>query len=290
MTQDAPSAQHTGKLQKIPVDAGFTCPNRDGTVGWGGCIYCDNTAFTPPYCDSSKTVAEQLQAGKRFFANKYPNVRYLAYFQSYTGSHAPFDQLQRCYEQALGDQEVDGLVIATRPDCINDQCLDYLQRINEQKIVIVELGIETMHDHTLALVNRCHNWATSCNAVRLIAKRGIEVCAHLILGLPGESDDDMRATATAVSQLPVSRIKFHQLQVVRGTKLEHLVKCGQLSVRNWTAQQYAQLCSDIAACLRPDIIVERWVAQAPQQMIVTPRWGLKPSEFQQMLKGIHERI
>lgn len=275
-----------GKVQKLAVDAGLTCPNRDGTLGWGGCTYCDNRAFSPSYCHRTQSVTQQLEAGKRFFAGKYPDMRHLAYFQAYTATHVAFERQRQLYDEALAVDGVVGLVIATRPDCVGDDLLAYLQEVDRSRMVIVELGVETMHDRTLRLVNRCHNWATSQACIERVAQMGLTVGAHLILGLPGESDDDMVATVDAVSQLPVSLVKFHQLQVLRGTTLARQVERGEVEVRDWTAEQYAELCVRLVAHLRSDIVVERWVAQAPPRMVITPRWGLKPAEFQRLLSSL----
>lgn len=275
-----------GKVQKIAIDAGMTCPNRDGTLGWGGCTYCDNRAFNPPYCNPSMSVAQQLEQGKHFFAGKYRQMRFLAYFQAYTSTHADFARLRALYDEALAVDGVVGLVIATRPDCVNSSLLDYLQEVNRTRLVIVELGVETVHDRTLRMVNRCHDWATSLAAIELTAQHGITVGAHLILGLPGESDEDMCATVRLIAQLPVTLVKFHQLQVFKGTALARQVASGEVAVRDWTAEQYAAVCARLASCLRHDMVVERWVAQAPPGMVVTPRWGLKPAEFQQLLNAL----
>lgn len=275
-----------GKVQKIALDAGMTCPNRDGTLGWGGCTYCDNRAFNPPYCDPNMSVAQQLEQGKHFFAGKYHQMRFLAYFQAYTSTHADFARLRALYDEALSVDGVVGLVIATRPDCVTSSLLDYLQEVNRTRLVIVELGVETIHDRTLRLVNRCHDWATSFGAIRRIARRGITVGAHLILGLPGESDEDMCATVRQIAQQPVTLVKFHQLQVFKGTVLARQVASGEVAVRDWTAEQYAALCARVSSFLRDDMVVERWVAQAPPDMLVTPRWGLKPAEFQQLFNSL----
>lgn len=277
------SLRVSGKVQKIAVNAGLTCPNRDGTLGWGGCSYCDNSAFNPSYCDPALSVAKQIELGKQFFGGKYPDMRYLAYFQAYTGTHAPFSKLQQLYDEALSVDDVVGIVIATRPDCVSDQLLDYLQELNSRALVIVELGVETIHDRTLQLINRCHDWATSRLTINRIAARGIAVGVHLILGLPGESDEDMIETVTEISRLPVKLVKFHQLQVLRGTPLDFQVKYGLIEVRDWNIEEYARLCAILSKCLRHDIVVERWLAQAPPYRVVTPRWGMKPARFNQLL-------
>ena len=275
-----------GKVQKIAIDAGMSCPNRDGTLGWGGCTYCDNRAFNPPYCNPSLTVTQQLEAGKRFFAGKYPEMRYLAYFQAYTATHAAFSRLRCLYDEAMAVDDVVGLVIATRPDCVTDELLDYLQVVGRSRLVIVELGVETAHDRSLLMVNRCHDWASSQVAINRVAARHITVGVHLILGLPGESDEDMCQTVKQISKLPVNLVKFHQLQVLKHTELARQVERGEVDVRHWNASQYAALCARLATYLRDDIVVERWVAQAPPHMVITPRWGIKPAQFQQILNSL----
>ena len=207
------------RVQKLNVNAGFTCPNRDGTLEWGGCTYCNNASFTPSFSRVSSSVTQQLQDGKEFYAGKYPDMKYLAYFQSFTGTFASVDRLSALYNEALSVPDVVGLVVSTRPDCLSDEILDLLSDIDKRHKVIVEIGVETTHEKTLSLINRCHTWQCAKDAIKRVAGHGIVVGAHLILGLPGETVDDMISTVDAVAELPLNSVKFHQLQVLRGTRL-----------------------------------------------------------------------
>ena len=206
-----------GKMQKLTVDAGFTCPNRDGTVGRGGCTYCNNASFSPLAGMRRQSVTDQLEAGKRFFARKYPSMRYLAYFQSYTGTHGDLTTLLADYREALAVDKVDGLIIGTRPDCISPELLSAFTSLGAP--VFMEYGAESSHNSTLDLVNRCHTWEQTVEAVRLTASYNIPVGLHFIMGLPGESRDMMLETVRRAARLPVSTLKFHQLQIIRGTRL-----------------------------------------------------------------------
>ena len=207
------------KVQKISVDAGFSCPNRDGKISRGGCIYCNNQSFNPAYCNKDKSVSQQLEEGKKFFARKYPEMKYMAYFQAFTNTYAPLHHLQSLYEEALEVDNVVGLVIGTRPDCVDTTLLDYLQKLNSQTMVTVEYGIETSNDNTLKLINRGHDFATTKRAVEMTAERGITVGGHVIIGLPGETAEDSVRQADDMSQLPLDILKIHQMQIIKGTKL-----------------------------------------------------------------------
>lgn len=271
------------KVQKIALDAGFTCPNRDGTRGRGGCIYCSTQAFNPRYCNPSLSITSQLEAGKRFWAHKYPSMKYLAYFQAHTNTYAPVPQLMALYREALACNDVVGIVIATRPDCLSDELLIELQELSRSTFVMIELGIETVHDHTLQLINRCHDWATSRNAIERIAQRGIPCGVHLILGLPGESLSHMCASVDAIGHLPIATVKFHQLQVVKGTRLARMALQGIIQPPAWTARQYAHVCAQLVNRLAPHIAIERLVSESPGHMLLSPRWGLKPQEITAMV-------
>lgn len=272
-----------GKVKKLAVNAGFSCPNRDGTVGRGGCSYCTNAAFNPSYCDARLTVAEQLERGKAFYARKYPDMDYLAYFQTYSNTHAPVQRLSALYEEALAVDRVVGIVIATRPDCLGDDILDLLEQLSRRTLLVVELGIETVHDTTLNAINRCHNWTTARNAIERLAARDITVGVHLILGLPGEDEVMMEQSVSEVVSLPVSLIKFHQMQVLRGTRLAAQWERGEVTLVQWTAEQYASLCARLLRLVPPHIAVERFVSQSPPSMLIAPRWNLKPGEFAALL-------
>jgi Predicted Fe-S oxidoreductase len=220
------------KVQKIAVNAGFKCPNRDGTLGTGGCTYCNNRSFNPDYCSSFDSVTEQLEEGKRFFARKYPQMKYLAYFQAYTNTYGDISHLVKLYEEALAVPDVVGLIVATRPDCVSDELLDYFGELSKRTWVMIEYGVETSHNSTLKLINRGHSWETAERTIRATAAQGVLCGAHLILGLPGETEDDVLATADAVSALPLSTVKLHQLQIIRGTKLANQVADGEVKVMN----------------------------------------------------------
>ncbi len=229
-----------GKMQKLSVDAGFTCPNRDGTVGRGGCTYCNNVSFSPGYCRDRKGVTAQLEEGKRFFGRKYPSMRYLAYFQSYTSTHgSDIDRLMSLYEEACGVEGVDGVIIGTRPDCMPDRLLARLSRL---PWVMVEYGAESACDETLARVNRCHTWADTADAVRRTHDAGLPVGLHLINGLPGEDEERILATVDEVNRLPVDVVKFHQLQLIRGTRMALDVEQGVYDIHRFTPRE---LCGPV---------------------------------------------
>lgn len=273
-----------GKMQKLSVDAGFTCPNRDGTVGRGGCTYCNNVSFSPGYCRDRKGVTAQLEEGKRFFGRKYPSMRYLAYFQSYTSTHgSDIDRLMALYEEACGVEGVDGVIIGTRPDCMPDRLLARLSRL---PWVMVEYGAESACDETLARVNRCHTWADTADAVRRTHDAGLPVGLHLINGLPGEDEERILATVDEVNRLPVDVVKFHQLQLIRGTRMALDVEQGVYDIHRFTPESYAALCARLVRRLRPDIAVERFVSQSPTDLLIYPRWGLKNYQFTQLVNKI----
>lgn len=269
------------RVQKLSIDAGFSCPNRDGTKGRGGCIFCDNRTFNPSYCDGRKSIAQQVEDGKRFFARKYPDMRYIAYFQAFTNTYAPLDQLQRLYEEALSCDGVVGLAIGTRPDCVTDELLDYLERLNSQTFVCVEYGIESANDTTLRLINRGHDFDCSRRAVMDTAERGIATGGHIIIGLPGEDRDETLRQAPLISALPLTMLKMHQLQVVRGTRLAELYATQPFHIYN--VEEYISLVADYIELLRPDLVLERFVSQSPAAMVIAPHWGLKNYEFTNLL-------
>ena len=273
------SERFDGKVQKITINAGFTCPNRDGTLGRGGCAYCNNSSFSPMTGADVRSVSRQIEDGKRFFAKKYPEMRYLAYFQSYTNTYGETERLMSLYSEALSDSDVVGLIIGTRPDCMPDSLLSRLAGLNKSKTVIIEYGAESSHDSTLAAVNRCHDWATTVDAVMRTHQAGLAVGLHFILGLPGETHDMMMTTVDRASRLPIDCIKFHQLQIVRGTRLASDYLSGRQPLTLFDVDEYIDLCVEIVSRIRKDIAIERFVSQSPDNLLIAPRWGLKNYEF-----------
>lgn len=267
------------KAQKIAINAGFTCPNRDGSKGRGGCTYCNNQTFNPGYCQTDKSVADQLAEGVRFFSHKYPEMRYLAYFQAYTSTYGEQERLERLYEEALDYPGVVGLVIGTRPDCVPDRLLDYLARLSERVLVLVEYGVESTLDRTLRRINRGHDFAEAEEAIRRTAARGIAVGAHLILGLPGESRDEILGHADRLSELPLTTLKLHQLQLIRHTRMALEFERQPEDFHLFTVDEYIDLAIDFIERLDPAIALERFVSQSPKELLIAPDWGLKNYEF-----------
>ena len=265
------------RVQKISIDAGFSCPNRDGHISHGGCTFCDNRTFNPSYCQPSKSITEQITEGKEFFRHKYPDMKYLAYFQAFSNTYATLDTLQRRYEEALSAEDVVGIVIGTRPDCVSDEILNYLESLNQQTFMIVEYGIESVSDDTLRRVNRGHNFECSRRAIIETHNRGILTSAHIILGLPGESAEDNVRQANIISALPIDILKLHQLQIIRGTQLAAEYERQPFNL--YTADEYIDLCRRYIERLRPDMVLERFVSQSPKELLVAPKWGLKNYEF-----------
>lgn len=271
------------KVQKISVNAGMTCPNRDGTLGTGGCTFCNNQTFNPAYCRTEKSVTQQLEEGKQFFARKYPAMKYLAYFQAYTNTYAELDCLVSLYEEALRVPDVVGLVIGTRPDCMPDNLLDYLEELNRRTFLIVEYGVESANDETLLRINRGHTFRQSCEAIRRTAERGIRVGAHVILGFPWEPFDELMRQAEEIGRLPLTTLKLHQLQIIRGTQLAR-----EYAEQPWavpTAEEYIDLVLHYISRLPYGLVMERFVSQSPPEMVIAPQWGLKNHEFANLLRN-----
>lgn len=271
------------KVQKISVNAGMTCPNRDGTLGTGGCTFCNNQTFNPAYCRTEKSVTQQLEEGKQFFARKYPSMKYLAYFQAYTNTYAELDRLVSLYEEALRVPDVVGLVIGTRPDCMPDNLLDYLEELNRRTFLIVEYGVESANDETLLRINRGHTFRQSCEAIRRTAERGIRVGAHVILGFPWEPFDELMRQAEEIGRLPLTTLKLHQLQIIRGTQLAR-----EYAEHPWavpTAEEYIDLVLHYISRLPYGLVMERFVSQSPPEMVIAPQWGLKNHEFANLLRN-----
>lgn len=278
------------KVQKISINAGFTCPNRDGTKGFGGCTYCNNQTFSPEYCHTEKSVTEQLEEGVRFFSRKYPEMKYLAYFQAYTNTYDELNSLIAKYEEALAYPDVVGLIVGTRPDCMPEALLDYFSALSQKKFVMIEYGLESTLDRTLTRINRGHTQAESEEAIRRTAARNIYTGAHLILGLPGESREEILHHADILSTLPVTTLKLHQLQLIRGTRMAREQAEHPEQFHLYTVDEYIDLVIDFIERLNPSIVVERFVSQSPKELLIAPDWGLKNFEFTAKVnKRISER-
>ena len=272
-------SEFSERVQKISVNAGFTCPNRDGSKGTGGCTYCNNQSFSPGYAKPIKSVTEQIEDGIAFFHHKYEAQKYLAYFQSYTNTYDKLENLTRIYEEALKNPKVAGIVVGTRPDCVSDELLDYFTELSKRYYVMIEYGIESTCDNTLQLINRGHDYANAEVAIRKTAGKGLRTAAHLILGLPGESRDMILSHADKVSELPLTAIKLHQLQLVKGTVMARQYAENPEMFNMMTAAEYIELVIDFLERLNPEIAVERFVSQSPEQLLLAPHWGLKNFEF-----------
>lgn len=268
-----------GKVQKISVHAGFTCPNRDGVKGMGGCTYCNNQTFNPEYCDPKLSVTQQLEDGIRFFGRKYPSMRYLAYFQAYTNTYGELEHLKTMYEEALAVDGVVGLVIGTRPDCMPDALLDYLQGLNRRAFLMVEYGIESANDETLRRINRGHDFATAVEAVRRTHERGILTGGHLILGLPGEERDELLRQASLIASLPLDMLKLHQLQLIRGTLMAREYEEHPEDFHLYEADEYIELAIDYIERIPRHVVIERFISQSPRTLLIAPDWGMKNYEF-----------
>lgn len=266
--------EHFGtRVQKLSVDGGFSCPNRDGLCGTGGCTFCTNDAFNPSYCRRVATITEQLDEGIAFHRHRYRSAPvYLAYFQAYSNTYAPLEVLRERYDEALRHEGVVGLVVGTRPDCVDDKVLDLLAEYAQKHYVAVEYGIESCYDRTLKAINRGHDFACTQHAVHATAERGIPVGGHLILGLPGESRNDILAEAEIINALPLTTVKFHQLQILRGTQMERQYQDESFrqSLLQFTLEEYIALVCDLLERLRPDLVVERLAGEVPPRYQACP--------------------
>jgi radical SAM protein (TIGR01212 family) len=283
--------EHFGeRIQKLTIDAGFTCPNRDGKVGRGGCAYCNNDAFNPSYNTPQKSITQQLEEGIEFHRVRYRKAnRYLAYFQAYSNTYAPLERLSAAYEEALAVPGVIGLVIGTRPDCVNDEILDYLASFDCR--VAVEYGIESCYDRTLERINRGHNFAQSVEAIENTAKRGIQTGAHLIFGLPGESREEMLAEAAIINQLPLNTLKMHQLQIPVHTAFARQYAEHPEDFQLFDCAEYIDFVVQFLELLRPDLVVERFANEMPPRYLAGKGWGkIRNVELWRMLEKRLEEL
>ena len=275
------------KVQKLSIDAGFSCPNRDGTIGTGGCIYCRNDSFTPGYCDRNKSVAQQIEEGKRFFSKKYPDMKYLAYFQSYTNTHNPdISYLKKLYDEALSCEDILGIVIGTRPDTLSNEVIELLSSISKDRHVFLEIGAETSHDSTLSRINRNHKWKDVELSVLNASEKGIHCGLHLIAGLPGENKESILETIKKACALPIETLKIHQLQILYNTPLYNLWKSGKIEVNPYNLEDYLQLCAEIIDLVPSHIVIERFISQSPPKMVAAPQWNIKNYQFIHRLQNL----
>ena len=274
-----------GRVQKVSIDAGFTCPNKDGTKGVGGCTYCNNNTFNPDYCNPIKPINTQIEEGIQFFSKKYKVQNYLAYFQAFTNTYAPIKDLTKMYEEALSHKDVIGLVIATRPDSIKDEVLDYLQELSERGYFIkLEFGLESTNNKTLELINRCQTHEEAIDAFNRAKNRGLHLGGHLILGLPGETKKDMLEHAVKISSLPINTLKIHHLQIVKGTVMAVQFKRSPETFSFMSLDEYIDLVVDFLEILNPEIIVERFFSESPARMLIHPKYGLKNFEVKHLVE------
>ncbi|MEY1637913.1 TIGR01212 family radical SAM protein [Tenuifilum osseticum] len=263
-----------GRVQKLTIDAGFTCPNRDGTVGLGGCTYCNNDAFNPSYCTPQKSITQQIEEGIEFHAVRYRRAdRYLAYFQAYSNTYAPLEKLRALYSEALSHPKIIGLVIGTRPDCVDEAKLDYFQQLNSKYYIALEYGVESCYNRTLQLINRGHTFEQSVWAINETSKRGIRVGAHFIFGLPGETQEQMLAEADIISKLPLHTVKFHQLQIIKGTIMEQQYTTNPEWFMLFSMDEYFNFLADFIERLNPNFVIERFTGEAPPRYLAVPPWG-----------------
>jgi uncharacterized protein len=268
------------RVQKISLDIGFSCPNRDGSKGFGGCTYCNNNTFNPDYCAPTKSIKLQLEEGIDRFSKKYKTQQYFAYFQAYTNTYSDLDSLKSMYEEALNVPGVIGLVIGTRPDCISEEIIEYLSFLSKQYYISLEFGVESTLNQTLINVNRCHSFEDTIAAYNMCKNKGFHLGAHLILGLPGESKADLLNHAVELSKLPISTLKLHHLQIVKQSIMAHQFKKAPEKFNLFTAENYIDFISEFIGILRPDIIIERFISETPSDLLIAPKWnGLKNFEI-----------
>ncbi len=277
------------RVQKVSIDAGFTCPNRDGSKGFGGCTYCNNDAFNPSYCDSVRSVSEQIGEGIKFHKWRYNEaVSYLAYFQAYSNTYAPLEKLKILYEEALNYPGVVGLIIGTRPDCIDDEKLEYIKELSERYYIAIEYGIESCHNKTLLRINRGHSFEDAVFTLEKTAALGINAGAHFIFGLPGETRDEMLKQVDIISRLPVKTVKFHQLQIIKGTPMEIEFKNNPGDFELFTWEEYLNFFISFLERLNPAIVVERFTGEAPPRFLTGEGWGKKRTD--QIVNLIEKRL
>ena len=273
--------RHYGsRMQKVSVDAGFTCPNRDGSKGTGGCTFCNNKAFNPSYCLPEKSITRQIEEGIEFHKKRYRKVQsYLVYFQAYSNTYATVDRLSELYNEALAHKDVRGLVIGTRPDCVNDEILDFLAEISRRYILLLEFGIESCYDKTLLRINRGHTFKEAAMAIESASNRGLNASAHFIFGLPGETREEMLQEAEIISGLPLKSVKFHQLQIIKGTAIEEEFKRNPADFEIFSWDDYLSFIIMFLEKLNPALVVERFTGEVPPRFLANEVWGKRSDQI-----------
>ncbi len=275
-----------GRLQKVSIDAGFTCPNRDGTLGVGGCSFCNNEGFSPSYLREQRNIHTQIDTGVEFMRRRYPRTKgFLAYFQSYSNTYDDLDKLKSAYHTALSHPQIEGLVIGTRPDCLPDTTLDYLAELATHTLVELEIGIESCSDAVLKECLRGHDFACTIDAIQRAARRGLFITGHLLLGLPQETAQDRIEGAKALAQLPIDALKFHQLQIVRGTRLANQYRADPPSLSLMNPDSYLDAVIDMLEHLPPRIKIQRLGSEVPPDVLVSPDWGMRLHKFPALLEA-----
>jgi radical SAM protein (TIGR01212 family) len=278
-----------GRVQKLAIDAGFTCPNRDGSKGRGGCTYCDNDAFNPSYCIPEKPVRQQVEEGIEFHARRYRRANnYLAYFQPFSNTYAPLARMKEIYSEALSFPEIAGLVIGTRPDCIDQEKLDYFRELSSDHYIMLEYGIESCYDRTLARINRGHTFGDAVNALEMTSESGLRSGIHIILGLPGESREEMMDEVKIINGLPIHNIKLHQLQIVKGTRMAAEFHEKPADFTRFSLEDYIEFIIDFVERLNPEFVIERFAGEVPPRFLAVPGWGMIRND--QVLVLIEKRM
>jgi len=279
------------RVQKVSINAGFTCPNRDGLVSSGGCTFCNNQSFNPSYCDPKKSVTQQIEEGIEFHRVRYRRAtKYLAYFQAFSNTYAPLEKLKEIYQPALDHKDVVGIVVGTRPDCIDDEKLDFFAQIAKEKYLIIEYGVESCNDASLKAINRGHNYQTSVDAIQKTHDRGIKTGAHFIFGLPGESKEEMMAMAPIISKLPIDNIKFHQLQIITDTKMGEEYLANPEKFTFFEPDEYVDFFIDFAEQLNPNFVIERFVNEVPARFNLQENWKMRNDQLLNLFeKRLEER-
>lgn len=267
------------RVQKISLDIGFSCPNRDGSKGFGGCTYCNNNTFNPDYCEPQKSIKEQLEQGIEFFSRKGKNNKFLAYFQAYTNTYSDFETLKNMYDEALKIPKIVGLVIGTRPDCISDEVINYLDELSKSYFISLEFGVESTNEKTLLNVNRCHTFEDTKRTFEKCKNKRFHLGAHIILGLPGEPKSDLLNHARELSKLPIVTLKLHHLQIVKNSVMSVQYNRNPEGFNLFNLDDYICFISEFITYLRPDIIIERFISETPANLLIAPKWGLKNFEI-----------